>query len=384
MAASRAAAVAPGPVQRGLQGLAVVGVVALGYGLYAESDRAWLVLLLCAYLLVEFGIAGAFFLATHEVAGATWHATLRRIPAALVAALPFAAVVLLLVLVVRPGLYPWYTDPGEPTAALAFKQAWLTRPFFLLRSVVYLAVWVVLTRAVVRTAAARGGRGPGARWAIAFLVGLGLTLPAASFDWVMSLDPHWYSTIYGFYEFASMFLGGLAMMVLLALALPRLTSAVRPTAAQLHDFGKLLFGFATFWAYLWFSQYMLIWYTNIPEETAYFTHRLSEGWTPLFVLTPLCCWLVPFVLLLPAWAKQHRGVLAVAAGSALLGRVLDLYVAMVPALPGAHPGRPFEVLALAGAVALFGLVAIGALGRTRDDEGSMAESGGAGLAPSTR
>ena len=164
--------------------------------------------------------------------------------------------------------------------ALAFKRVWLSRPFFLFRAAIYAAIWIGSRLAIRRD---RAGRTTTAtpRWtrdnvrlSAAFLMVFGVTFTLASFDWVMSLEPHWYSTIFGVYNFAGLFLSGLAAMIFIALWLER-AGPLRNVLneSHLHDLGKLLFAFSVFWMYIWFSQYMLIWYTDIPEETSYFIRR---------------------------------------------------------------------------------------------------------------
>ena len=116
----------------------------------------------------------------------------------------------------------------------------------------------------------------------------------------MSLEPHWYSTIFGVYNFAGMFTSGLAVIAILAVWLQR-AGPLKHTVNRehLHDLGQLIVAFSTFWAYIWFSQYMLIWYANLPEETAYFIRRIEPVWASLFVLNFLLNWVMPFLVLLP-------------------------------------------------------------------------------------
>ena len=155
--------------------------------------------------------------------------------------------------------------------ALAFKLAWLSRPFFLARAAAYALIWIVFALAI-RRASRRQDVDGDRRWtranvrlSAAFLMVFGVTFTLASVDWVMSLEPMWYSTIFGVYNFAGLFLSGLAAIILVALWLER-AGPLRNvlTGDHLHDLGKLLFAFSMFWMYIWFSQYMLIWYTNIP------------------------------------------------------------------------------------------------------------------------
>jgi len=162
-----------------------------------------------------------------------------------------------------------------------------------------------------------------------------VTFTLASVDWIMSLEPMWSSTIFGVYNFAGLFESGLAAIILAALWLER-QGPLRGvlTEEHLHDLGKLLFAFSTFWAYIWFSQYMLIWYTNIPEETTYFLRRLHGVWLALFLANVVLNWVVPFAVLLRRDAKRMRRVLGLVAAVVLVGRLLDLYLMIFPSVKG--------------------------------------------------
>jgi len=192
-----------------------------------------------------------------------------------------------------------------------------------------------------------------------------VTFSLASFDWLMSREPHWYSTVFAAYQFAGVFLGGLAVLTVLLVALRRagpLRGVV--TDDHLHDVGKLTLAFATFWAYLWYCQHMLIWYGNLPEETAYYVARSRGAWEPLLVLDPLVNWLIPFLALLPRPAKRSEGVMLNVALLLLAGRWLDLYLQVLPpTLPDGPAFGPWEAAPVAAAAAAATLVIFRALRR---------------------
>jgi len=290
----------------------------------------------------------------------------------LVGMLPLAAVLLGVVWIARPQLYPWTTASSVEAAsspAMAFKLAWLSRPFFLFRAAAFLIIWIGFAVAIRRASLRQDGDGD-RRWtranvrlSAAFLLVFGVTFTLASFDWVMSLEPLWYSTIFGVYNFAGLFLSGLAAIVLIALWLER-AGPLRHvlTDDHLHDLGKLLFAFSVFWMYIWFSQYMLIWYTNIPEETAYFVRRAHGGWFVLFLANVVLNWLVPFVVLLRRDAKRRRQTLGLVAAIVLVGRWLDVYLLIFPAVVGDAPRIGLWELGLtAGGLGAFGLALVWAL-----------------------
>jgi hypothetical protein len=170
----------------------------------------------------------------------------------------------------------------------------------------------------------------------------------------MSLEPNWASTIFGIYNFAGMFSGGLAVLILFVLWLRR-SGPLRDFVNEehLHDLGKLLFAFSTFWMYIWFSQYMLIWYADISEETAYYMVRLHNAWAPLFLLNMILNWALPFAALLPRATKRSARALGRVAAVVLAGRLLDVYLLIAPPLVGSRPAVGLGTAgALAGAAGL--------------------------------
>jgi len=176
------------------------------------------------------------------------------------------------------------------------------------------------------------------------LIVFAVTLTVASFDWIMSLDPHWYSTIFGVYVFSGCAVAIFALVPLLAIALEGRGGPLEGvvTAEHYHDLGKLLFGFVVFWAYIAFSQYMLVWYGNLPEETIWYAHRLEHGWEAVTVALALAHFVVPFFYLLLRRTKRNRALLAVACVWLLAAHGLDLYWLVMPAV---HPeGVAFSLL----------------------------------------
>jgi hypothetical protein len=199
----------------------------------------------------------------------------------------------------------------------------------------------------------------------AFLVVFGVTCWLASYDWIMALEPRWASTIFGVYNFASLFLSGLAAVVLLVVCLQQYSSLKTVLkASHLHDLGTLLFAFSCFWMYIWFCQYLLIWYVNIPEETAYYRRRLHEDWPSLLYLDLALNWAIPFAVLLFRSAKRNPLVLGLVALAILAGRWLDLFLMIAPSQSGgiASPGW-IEAGLFIGATGLFVLVFFHGLGK---------------------
>jgi hypothetical protein len=307
--------------------LASVIVVSTGlflFGVSGEPQRIWATLLVGGFGLLGLGLGAAIFLALLIVTGARWSQPLQPAAERLTRLAATGAVIVTAVLLAAPELYPWST---AAESLVGFQAFWLTRPFFLLRSFAYLVIWLGLVFWLVR-AARQSDLASRARIAAGFLVVFAITCWLASVDWIMSLEPHWNSTAFGVYQFAGMFLGALAALIVLVIG-----GRERGQLDKSHfrDLGTLLFSFSSFWMYIWFCQYMLIWYVNSPEETPYYVRRLQEAWQPLFLANLVLNWGVPFVVLIFRSAKECSCVLFTVAVIVLLGRCLDLYLMVVPA-----------------------------------------------------
>lgn len=310
---------------------AVVTAVA---GLGFDSDRLGPNLLLAGVYLAGLAVGAVFFTVVQTLSGARWSESLRTVSESLPSMLPLAMMLLLLVFVGRPETYSWTveTQPG-------LRGAWLSRPFFIARSVAYLGLWMLSARLLTRHA-----RSP--RVAAGVLVVSALTGWLAAADWLMSLTPRWASTVFGAYVYVGFIVSALAAMVMVCVARRARRSASQSVSPdQLHDLAALLFGFSCLWMYLWYCQYMLIWYTNQPHEAGYYALRTGSGWRVPFFATVASKWAVPFVLLLGRNAKRSLVVLGLAAASSLLGQWLDLYVMIFPSVV---PDRPRPGLAELG------------------------------------
>lgn len=343
----------------------LLGAAVLASGIALAPERIWPNVLLVVYFLLTMGLSGAFFVALQYLTGSSWSVVLRRVPEAMTRLLLVAGLALVALLLLRPGLYPWVhqASPHEVGAG-AFREAWLRLPFFRIRSLIYLAMWIIPAYALVRTSVAQDTRPDmryeqrSARASVFFIVCFGLTFWLASYDWIMSLDPHWYSTIFGVYHFAGLFLGGLAVITILSIRLKEDGPLKRIlTEEHLHDLANLMFAFSTFWMYIWFSQFLLIWYANIPEEAGYFVERVTGAWLPLFLLNIALNWVIPFFVLLLRSAKRSPSVLTKVAIVILLGRWLDLYLMIAPSYASeAPPFGIWEIGLLPAGVAAFFIV----------------------------
>lgn len=361
---------------RGLLLAAAVGVAftLLGWGVAHTRTAAGL--LLAANYTLGMGLAALCFLVLVNVTGGRWATALRRVPEALAGTLWLGGVLVLLSFTGIGVLYEWsHADVVAGDPLLQAKQGWLDVGGFVFRGAVFLAVWWLFAAALRRHSLRQDeapGPAPSRRRLVlsaAFLPVLAVTFSLATFDWLMSLAPHWFSTVFALYNFAGMFTAGLGALLVLTIVLRRLgplAGLVRDD--HLHDLGKLAFGFATFWAYLWFCQYMLIWYSNIPEETTWYVARGAGAWSVVMLLNPLVNWLVPFLALLARGPKRTESTLLKVGVLLLLGRWLDLYTLIQPThgvLDAGPALGPWEVAPLLAGAALCTLLAFRTFGRAR-------------------
>jgi hypothetical protein len=289
--------------------------------------------------VTSLGVGSLAWLMIQHLTGAVWSVSLRRLLENLTRPLPWIALLFIPVALFVPRLYVW-ADATRLRAdpELARKAVWLNPAFFEVRAALYLAAWAVIAGLLSRASTRQDRTGDPAlvgrmrttsTWG---LLVLGLTTSLAAFDWVMSLDPHWSSTIFGVYFWAGSLVGSLAALILLVLALWALGNLQGlVTIEHLHDLGKLLFGFVIFWTYIAFCQYLLIWYANFPEETSWYIIRRSGAWNTMSWSLVFGHFVVPFVLLLPRATKRDPFWLGFVAVWTLVFHYVDLYWLIMPA-----------------------------------------------------
>ncbi len=347
--------------KRVLGAVAGLGAAAFLLGLRLDSVRAWGNLLLGNFYFAALSIIGMVFIAIQYAAKAGWHTVFRRIPEAMSAYLPVGAALTALLFFGMHDLYHWaHHGAVELDPILRAKAAYLNVPGYFARAAVFFILWYAFSRLLRRESIAQDqdGRVEHTERSVVlscvFLPVFAVTFSLASIDWIMSLEPHWYSTIFPWYVFTGAFVHGVAGITLLLILLRRRELFQNANRYQLHDLGKYLFAFSVFWAYLWFSQYLLIWYSNIPEETVYYVARSKGAWPVLFWLNPIINFALPFFLLTSVRAKRSEKRLLIACGVLFFGHWLDLYLMIMPSLRPAGPifGWP-EVLIFLGLAAIF-------------------------------
>lgn len=287
---------------------------------------------------------GIFFIAIQYVAQAGWSVGLKRIPMAMASWLPIGAVLMIIVfLLANHDLFHWtheyLYDKADPRydEILDGKKGYLSFGFYMARMVGFFAVWYLLFTQIRKHMLAEDIDGGVAHWkknvtlSAIFLVFFGYSSSVAAWDWVMSIDPHWFSTMFGWYVFASWWVSGLALIAFIAVLLKDKGYLKIVNQNHLHDIGKFIWGFSIFWTYIWFSQFLLIYYANIPEETIYFVERWrSDKYVGFFFINLIMNFFLPFLLLLPRDAKRHSRFLKVVPPIILMGHWIDFYLMVTP------------------------------------------------------
>lgn len=302
------------------------------------ASRIWANILLNNQYFLGIALGAAFFLAVHRIAWSGWHTVLQRLPDSMTSFLPVAFILMMIIYFGMHHIYHWSSYEGHD-AVLEGKKAWLNVPFFFTRLVFYFTGWIALTWLMRKNSNALMSSSDikyhnrRKIFAGLFLVFFAVTVSTSSWDWIMSLDAHWYSTIFGWYVFIGMFVTSLSFLILLVWFLKRAgyLKYIRPD--HVHDLSILLFSFSIFWTYLWFSQYLLIWYGHIPEETTYFIERL-DNFRVIFFINPFLNFIIPFFALISLKSKRNLDRVAIVASILLAGHWVDYYQMIMPAATG--------------------------------------------------
>lgn len=334
-------------------GLAVIGLVLgviLGFFFDETShhSRLWANLLLNTYYFAGIAVTGVFFIAAHQLGYGGWHTVFKKVPIAMGRFL-YVAFFLFLIIVagmwISPeGLYSHWADPHHRDSIVLGKAPFLTRKAYTLGVVVFFGLWAlfayilskkfVLIRNWKEYSSAK-------KISAGFLLVFGVSSSILSWWVIMSLDPHWYSTLFGWYNLASYFCAGFAMMILLLIGLKKMGHLPSVTEDHIHDVAKFMFGFSVFWTYLMFSQFLLIWYANIPEATVWFNKRFDiPMFKAIFFLALAINFFLPILAILKRDAKRNFWTVGFVSIMLIFGHYLDFYhMVMVEPMAAGHHGE---------------------------------------------
>jgi len=314
--------------------------------------RLYAVLWQNAIFFTGISLVGVFFIAVQYVAWAGWSVTIKRIPEAFGSFLPVTFVVMIVTFLLGGhDIFHWtHTDVVAHDEILKGKSGFLNTPFFLVRMVLFFGLWYMIWRTIRGFSLKEDQEGgmlyynKSINLSAVFLIIFGVSTSMVAWDWTMSINPHWYSTLFGWYHFASWWVSGLATVTLTVLLLKDKGHLPFVNQNHLHDLGKFMFAFSVFWTYLWTAQFLLIYYANIPEEIIYFKERmhLFDGhYRLLFFFNVIINFLFPFLFLMTRDAKRHTILLKIAAIGLLMGHWLDFYLMIMPGVTKGTSGFGF-------------------------------------------
>jgi hypothetical protein len=318
-------------------GVGVVGLIASAVGYFFNQDQFFFSYLTSFVFFTSIGLASLILVMIHHITNSSWGTALRRLPETFSSNLWIWGIFVIPIILGAHNLYHWtHTEDVLADPILKGKMPYLNEPFFIARQVLYFAIWGFLGYRlhkksvemdetadwnIIRTF--RRMSAPG-------ILIFGLTVAFAGFDWLMSLDPHWFSTMFGVYFFAMSFQAIFPTLILLILWLRKNNILANTlTSGHIYDLGGWFFGFTVFYAYIAFSQFLLIYYANIPEETLWFYHRLEGSWSIVTFSLLIFRFIVPFVLLLNRDQKRRIPVLVAVSVLVLIMHFVELnWIAM--------------------------------------------------------
>lgn len=360
-----------------LMAVGIISVIILLFTHGLSSDpkvtaRFWASLLQNSVYFLLVVNAAMFFVAATTLAWGSWHVTFKKVPEAISACVPVIGIItgIILMVLVFGGnheIYHW-TDAEhvKHDATLLHKSGFLSKTFFTVWTIATLIGWWLLgkkMRSISREAdenpmtLAEGKRyiWKNTVWSASFLAFFGLTvMSTVPWLWLMSIDAHWYSTMYSWYTFASSFVAGVALITLYVVFLKNNGYLEYTNDEHLHDLGKFMFAFSIFWTYLWYSQFMLIWYANIPEETTYFEPRMQGVYRGVFLLNLVINFLAPLLILMTRRAKRNYGTITMMAVLIIFGHWLDFFQMVHPGPSRYHV--PFMLVDLGIALGFVGVI----------------------------
>jgi len=346
-------------------GLILIGVISTAYAFITDIHAAWTSLLFNNYFFLGISIFAVFFVALQHVAEAGWSTAIKRVPEAIMTFLPYACAVMIFIVIAAilhwNHIYHWMEEgimtEGAPNydKIIAGKEAYLSPIFFLVRSIIYVTVWIYCARRlrdISLQGDLEGGIGEksynkGITVSAWFIVFFAVSSSTASWDWIMSIDTHWFSTLFGWYIFSEWSAIGFTTILLFCLFLKKQGYLEHLNESIIHDLGKWVFAFSIVWTYMWFSQFMLIWYANIPEEVTYFMERIElPNYRFLFWFSAAINFVVPTIMLMSRDAKRNTNLLITASITILIGHWINSYLLFAPGTLHDHGHLGFTELGM--------------------------------------
>lgn len=345
-------------------GLIGLGIIAFAYGFATDPDRTFANLLINNYYFIALVIGATFFAALQYITQSGWSSGFVRIPQAIANFFPVLAILMIPLMFGLHSLYHWsHHDAVAHDALLQHKAPYLNVPFFIIRFAIYFTFWIGMTQ-LLRRLSLKEDQEVGLKYfkkseffSKVYIFGLALTFSMASFDWIMSIDAHWFSTIFAVRNFVMGFYHAVVLITIILIVLNKLGYFPFLNKYHLKDLTKYIFVLGIIWAYTWFSQYILIWYANIPEETIYYKPRTQGEFTPLFYIEFAVNWLFPFLVLMNTkFIANRKNILLAICIILMLGQWVDVYMQVTVGTLGQLRIGFIEIATFLGFVGLFSLV----------------------------
>ncbi len=317
--------------------LIVIGVVTVVAGFVTgETTRTWSNVLINNFMFLSIALGGLFWLALQAITQSGWSAAFLRVPQAFTANLLVIAILWIPLFFVLPILYHW-AEPGVTLhdEVLAHKSPYLNVPFLIIRTVIFFILWIIIALRIRKLSLIEDQTGGLDSFnkteflSKVFIFVLGISFVFVGIDWLMSLNAHWYSTLFSIKFFVSAFYHGSAIIVAVVIILNRLGYFPFLNEGHLHDFSKYIFMLSIMWGYMWFIQYLLIWYGNIPEETIYYHIRRQEGFQGIFLAEIFINWLFPFLFLMWNRLAKNANALLITVAVLIVGQYIEIYDAVM-------------------------------------------------------
>ena len=358
--------------------LIAIGAGSFIVGLLTDHRLTWAHYLIVNYYFFSLAMGGTFFFVIQKISQSGWSSAFQRIPEAMMSYIPFAAIFFLILFFGVNDIYHWsHKEAVALDPLMQHKSAFLNFPFFFARIIIYFILWIIFIWILRKISLKEDRYNPEDLKGIMFLFAkselyskififiLAITFSMSAFDWMMSIDVHWYSAIFALKNLVAAFLHGVSILTLIVFILHRLGYFPFLNKFHLHDFSRYIFMLSIVWGYFWFAQFMIIWYGNIPEETAYFFVRWQNGWKIMFFLEIGLNWAVPFLVLLPVKTSRNMTAIIIVIILLIIGQYIELYLQVIPGTTGVLKFGLIAAGIFIGYAGLFALIVATALSKAK-------------------
>lgn len=340
-----------------------IGVVSFALGFVFDAKRTWANYLLNNYYFLSIAIGAAFFGAIQYITNSGWSAAFKRIPEAMAAYIPFAGVFFLIMYFGMHSIFEWtHEEVLLHDELIQHKSPYLNVPFFFVRVIIFFAAWTILSKVLRKFSLKEDEEGglhyfeKSELYSKIFIFIIAVTFSLFAVDMLLSLDPHWFSTLFAAKSFIAAFLHGSSIITLIIIILNRTGNFDILNRSHLHDFTRYIFMTSIVWGYFNFAEFMLIWYGNIPEETVWFVERWHGAYKILFFANIVLNWAIPFFVLMPRKTSRSKMFIFPVIVLLMIGQYTELYYIIWPNVVHETKFGLLEIGAFLGYAGIFSLV----------------------------